>query len=149
LRFLIAPALAEAAARGERGPLERFYRVAAPQIVWLWGLGAALLIALAEPALTLLGARSPAESAAVLRSVALAVALRGAALLESAVFEAYLLSRWPTAFFFAGFALNLGLGLLLLEAGWGLAGPAVATVAGFALQGALRALYLGRALGLP
>lgn len=149
LRFLIAPALAEAAARGERGPLERLYRVAAPQIVWLWGLGAALLIALAEPALTLLGARSPAESAAVLRLVALAVALRGAALLESAVFEAYLLSRWPTVFFFAGFALNLGLGLLLLERGWGLAGPAVATVAGFALQGGLRAIYLGRALGLP
>ena len=147
--FLFAPPLASAAARGERGALGRFYRLAAPQVAWLWGLAAALLIALAEPLLTALGARSPAASAAALRLLGVAVALRGVGLVEGAVLEAHLLSRWPMVFFFAGFAVNLGLDVALLSAGWGLTGPALATVAGFGVQALLRAGYLRRALGVP
>lgn len=149
LTFLSGPILARAAARGDRGALERFYRLGAPPLVWLWGLGAALGIVLAEPLLRVLGAKSPAVSAAVLQVLLLAVAIRGAAVLEIAVFEAHLLSRWPTVFFFLGFVLNLGLDLALLRAGWGLLGPAWATVAGFALQAALRAGYIQRGFRVP
>lgn len=149
LTFLSGPILARAAARGDRGALERFYRLGAPPLVWLWGLGAALGIVVAEPLLRLLGAKSPGVSAAVLQVLLLAVAIRGAAVLEIAVFEAHLLSRWPTLFFFLGFLLNLVLDLVLLRAGWGLLGPAWATVAGFALQAVLRAGYIQRGFGVP
>ena len=149
LTFLSGPILARAAARGDRGALERFYRLGAPPLVWLWGLGAALGIVVAEPLLHLLGAKSPGASAAVLQVLLLAVAIRGAAVLEIAVFQAHLLSRWPTLFFFLGFLLNLGLDLALLRAGWGLVGPAWATVAGFALQAVLRAGYIQRGFRVP
>ncbi|MGE0707453.1 MAG: hypothetical protein AB7N76_11100 [Planctomycetota bacterium] len=147
LTFLAGPALARAAVRGEVEPLRRFYQLVAPPLVWLWCLGAGLGIVLARPLLALLG--GGAESAAVLEVLMLAVAIRGAAVLEIAVFEAHLLSRWPTAFFALGFLLNLGLDVALLRAGWGLTAPALATVAGFLLQAALRAGYARRRFDVP
>jgi O-antigen/teichoic acid export membrane protein len=149
LTFLAGPILARAASRGDTHTLGRFYRLAAPPMVWLWCLGAGLTVVLAEPLLHLLGAKSAATSARVLEVLMLAVAIRGAAVLEIAVFEAHLLSRWPTLFFFCGFALNLALGVGLIRAGWGLMGPAVATVAGFALQAILRAAYVHRRFKVP
>ncbi|RMG06525.1 MAG: hypothetical protein D6731_25570 [Planctomycetota bacterium] len=149
LEYLVGPVLAVAAARGDEGPLQRFYRFLAPPLAWGWSLCAALLVVLAEPILSLLGAKSAAASAEVLRLLALTVSLRGAMSMEVAVFDAHLISRWPTAVFFAGFALNLVLDLALLSAGWGLTGPALATVLGFALQAICRALYLRRRLRVP
>ena len=149
LEFLAGPPLAAAAARGDPGTLARFYRLAVPPLAWAWGLGAALLVVLAEPMLALLGAHAPAASGQVLAVLAVAVALRGVANLETPVLDAHLLSRGPAAIFFVGFAVNLGADVALLHAGWGILGPAVGTLLGYGLQSALRAAYLGRRLGVP
>jgi len=148
LEFLAGPALARAAARKEPETLRAFYRLAVPPLVGAWCLGAGLLVALAYPILTLLGAHAPEASAPVLCVLAAAIAIRGASALEAPVFDAHLISRFPTFVFALGFGLNLVLDLWSLESGWGLLGPALATLAGFTLQAALRAWYVGRRFGV-
>jgi glycosyltransferase involved in cell wall biosynthesis len=147
LEHLCDPLLAGMAARGDRAALSAYQRLAMPQLAWMWGLGAALMIPLAEPMLLLLGAKSAALSAGVLQVVLVGVALRGVTTLENPLLAAHMLSFWPTVFFFAALALNLFLDLTLLQTSLGLYGPALATVAAFALQGVLRSLYLGRVFG--
>jgi glycosyltransferase involved in cell wall biosynthesis/O-antigen/teichoic acid export membrane protein len=147
LEHLCDPLLAGMAARGDRAALSAYQRLAMPQLAWLWGLGAALMIPLAEPMLVLLGAKSAALSAGILQVVLVGVALRGVTTLENPLLSAHMLSFWPTVFFFAALALNLILDLTLLQTSLGLYGPALATVAAFALQGVLRSLYLGRLFG--
>lgn len=149
MEFLAAPILASAAANKRPETLQRFYRLAAPAMLWSWSLGAALLVVLAEPLLIVLGAKSAAASAGVLKLLLIAVAIRGAAAVEDAVFSAHLLSRWPTAFFFVALALNVVLDVVLIRGGFGLAGPALATVLAFALQALLRGIYLRKAFGVP
>jgi O-antigen/teichoic acid export membrane protein len=145
LEFVAGPILATAAARKDAETLTRLYRLLAPQLSWLWGLGAALLIVVAEPALTLLGAKGVQESAAVLKVLALAVALRGPTFIESAVFEANLLSRWPTVFFFLALGVNLALDIGFMETtDWGLMGPALGTIACFLVHGLLRGGYIAK-----
>jgi len=147
LEHLCDPLLAGMAARGERAALRAYQRLAMPQLAWVWGLGAALMIPLAEPMLLLLGAKSAALSAAILQIVLVGVALRGVTTLENPLLSAHMLSFWPTVFFFAALALNLVLDVALMSTPLGLFGPALATVAAFALQGILRSLYLQRRLG--
>lgn len=145
LEFLAGPLLATAAARGEGDVLARYYRLAVPPLAWLWAIGAGLLLALAEPAMGLLGAKAPAASAVVLQLLCLAVAVRGVGLLETPALDAHLLSRWPTVFFVLGLLVNVTLDVVLItQAGWGIEACAVGTLAGFGLQGFLRAVYIGR-----
>jgi len=142
LEILPGPLLASAAARGLERTRERYLRVGAPQVALVWGFAAALLVALAEPVLVALGAHTPSESAAVLQALAVAVAVRGSGLVERPVLQAQLLSRWPTAFCLLGLALNVVLDVVLIQRGWGVLGPALGTLAGFALEALLRTAYL-------
>ncbi|MCO5168446.1 MAG: glycosyltransferase [Planctomycetes bacterium] len=149
LDFLSGPVLATAAARGERRTLERFVRLAVPQLTLLWSLGAALLVVFSGPIMLLLGAPAADLSARVLEVLAVAIAIRGVATLEQPVLDAHMVSAWPTALLVAALALNAGLDVALLQAGAGVLGPALATVAAFALHGAARSWYLGRRFGVP
>ena len=147
LEHLCGPLLADMAARGRRASLRAYQRLAMPQLSWLWGLGAALLIPLAEPMLALLGAKSAALSAGILQVVLIGVALRGVTTLENPLLHAHMLSLWPTAFFLVALGVNLALDVTLLQTSLGLYGPALATVVAFGVQGVLRSLYLQRAFG--
>jgi glycosyltransferase involved in cell wall biosynthesis/O-antigen/teichoic acid export membrane protein len=149
LDFVAAPVLATAAARGERRTLERFVRLAMPQLTLAWSLGAALLVVFSGPIMVLLGAPAAATSARVLDVLAIAIALRGVTTLEQPVLDAHMVSAWPTALLVGALALNAGLDVALVDAGWGVLGPALGTVIAFALHGAARSMYLGRRFGVP
>ncbi|MCA8925679.1 MAG: glycosyltransferase [Planctomycetes bacterium] len=144
LEVLPGPLLASAAARGRDLTRERYLRLGAPQVALMWGVAAALLVAVAEPVLVVLGAHTPEASAAVLQALAVAVAVRGAGLVERPVLQAQLLSRWPTVFCLLGLALNVILDVVLIHQGWGVLGPALGTLAGFSLEAVLRTAYLRR-----
>lgn len=149
LDFLSGPVLATAAARGEGRTLERFHRLAVPQLTLAWSLGAGLLVVLSQPFMAALGAPAPALSARLLEVLAVAIALRGVSTLEQPVLDAHMVSAWPTAFLVGALAVNAGLDVVLIQAGSGVLGPAVATVATFAVHGAARSWYLGRRFGAP
>lgn len=149
LDFVAGPLLAGAAARGETGAPARLLGLAAPPLLLGWALAAGLLGAAGEPLLALLGAPHPAASAPVLSLLALAVAARGPSLLDNPLFDAHLLSFWPTAFLGGSLALGAGLGLALVDAGWGPLGPAVALACAWSVNAALRSLYAARTFGAP
>ncbi len=149
LDFVAGPLLAGAAARGETGAPARLLGLAAPPLLLTWALAAGLLGAAGEPLLALLGAPHPAASAPALTLLALAVAARGPSLLDNPLFDAHLLSFWPTAFLGASLALGAGLGLALVDAGWGPLGPAVALACAWGLNAGLRSLYAARVFGAP
>lgn len=149
LDFVSGPVLATAAARGEARTLERFVRVAVPQLTLLWSLAAALLVVLSRPFMEALGAPAPELSARVLDVLAVAIAVRGVATLEQPVLDAHMVSAWPTAFLVGALLLNLGLDVALIEAGSGILGPAFATAVAFAAHGAVRSWYVGRRFGVP
>lgn len=147
LDFVAGPLLAGAAARGETGAPARLLGLAAPPLLLGWSLAAGLLGAAGEPLLGLLGAPHPAASAPVLSLLALAVAARGPSLLDNPLFDAHLLSFWPTAFLGTSLALGAGLGLALVDAGWGPLGPAAALAAAWSVNAGLRSLYAARVFG--
>ena len=144
LEHLAGPLLADAAARGREAVVPEYLRRVVPALAWGWGFATAGLAAVAEPALWVLGAKSPAASAEVLRVVLIAAAIRGVSNLERPVFDAHLLSAAPTVFFYVALALNWRLDVAAVNAGWGIVGPAWATVAAFSLQALLRSGYLAR-----
>jgi len=148
LAHVAGPLLATAAARGQGRPLARYFRLAVPQLVWLWSLATGLLLVAAEPALALLGAKSAAASGAVLQLLLVAVVVRLISTLDAPVFQAHLISIWPTGAFLVGFAVNLGLDVALLSAGFGIEAPAAATIAGFGVQAVLRSFVLARRFGV-
>lgn len=147
LEHAAGPLLAARAAAADEATAARYLRLVVPQLAWAWALGAALLVPLAGPILALLGAPSPAVSVPLLQLLAVGVALRGVTLLENPLLDAHLLSGWPTVFLLLALAVNAGLDLALVGP-LGVFGPAVATVAAFALQALLRGLYLRRRFGV-
>lgn len=149
LDFVAGPVLATAAARGERRTLERFVRLAVPQLTLAWSLGAALLVVFSEPIMVLLGAPAAATSARVLDVLAVAIALRGVTTLEQPVLDAHMVSAWPTALLVLALALNAGLDVAFVHAGLGVFGPALGTVIAFAVHGAARSRFLGQRFGVP
>jgi O-antigen/teichoic acid export membrane protein len=150
---LMGPILARAAARGDEKTVGTYYRVLAPQVVLLWGIGIAIAMVVARPVLGhLLRAHNVEASARVLEVLLLATSLRIVSSLEAPVLDAHLESRAPLGSFLVRLATNLGLALLFVNPrlwGWGIDGAAWATVAAAWLGGAVQTFWVARRFSLP
>jgi O-antigen/teichoic acid export membrane protein len=139
---LMGPILAHAAADGDERRLRTYYRKVAPQIALVWSTACGAALVLAKPIVAALSAKNPVATGAALQVLMLATAVRIVVTLEAPVFDAHLISVWPSVFFGLGFATNLGLDLVLVPR-YGIEGAAWASVAGWTLNAILRSGYLG------